>query len=132
MFVPNCNDHRLTPSHRGMGGNQSMRDCATIMPLLLDLAHSARAGEACTSDEIGRACKIYEAEMLPRSFAWVQKSGGLKPVVCHSSLLLVIEGCITNITSAPRCQLLAWKHVLLCSVTSNQSCLYVVLCYKYG
>ncbi|KIW18220.1 hypothetical protein PV08_02508 [Exophiala spinifera] len=60
---------------RGMGGNQSMRDTAVLLPLLVGLNDKAMKG-GLTTPAIEAACKSYEAEMIPRAFSWVEKSGG--------------------------------------------------------
>ncbi|KAF5859194.1 hypothetical protein ETB97_003207 [Aspergillus alliaceus] len=67
--------HAMLPT-RGMGGNQAMRDTATALPLIERLAVMSNPGVRPTTEDISRACEEYEAEMIPRSFSWVQKSGG--------------------------------------------------------
>ncbi|KAL3480489.1 FAD/NAD(P)-binding domain-containing protein [Aspergillus californicus] len=67
--------HAMLPT-RGMGGNQAMQDAATALPLISRLAASSKPEIRPTTQDISRACQEYEDEMIPRSFAWVQKSGG--------------------------------------------------------
>lgn len=62
-----------------------MRDTATLLPIILELFETARTGKSCTTNDIARACQQYGDEMIPRSFAWVKKSGGIQPVVRLSS-----------------------------------------------
>lgn len=57
-----------------------MRDAAMALPLLVELAQRAR------SDDLGDkhvedACKVFEDEMIPRTFEWVKKSGGDETIV---------------------------------------------------
>ncbi|KAK2599701.1 hypothetical protein N8I77_011433 [Diaporthe amygdali] len=68
-----------TWTQRGQGGNQSMRDAAMALPLLVQLAERARSGEL--SDKyVEDACETFEDEMIPRTFEWVQKSGGKETI----------------------------------------------------
>jgi hypothetical protein len=60
-----------------MGGNQSMRDTATLLPILLNLNRLAQSRPLQNAD-FEAACKEYEDEMMPRAFKWVEKSGGTK------------------------------------------------------
>lgn len=66
-----------------MGGNQAMQDAATALPLIERLAALAKSGVRPTTEDISRACREYEDEMIPRSFSWVQKSGGRTVVVSY-------------------------------------------------
>jgi hypothetical protein len=67
-----------------MGGNQSMRDAATILPLLKKLSEIKEAEGVLSQGSVARLCKEYEDEMIPRAFEWVKKSGGSEIVVCPS------------------------------------------------
>lgn len=67
--------HAMLPA-RGQGGNQSMKDAAVLLPLIVQLADLAKLNKHATSLQIAGACEKYENEMIPRTFAWVQKSGG--------------------------------------------------------
>ena len=71
--------HAMLPN-RGMGGNTAMCDTATALPLLSRLASLSVSG-TLTHNDISKACDEYEAEMIPRAFAWVRKSGGSNIVV---------------------------------------------------
>jgi hypothetical protein len=64
-----------------MGGNQSMRDAATALPLLQQLNEERLSGHVVKTDDISRACKMLEDEMIPRAFSWVRKSGGFNITV---------------------------------------------------
>jgi len=68
--------HAMLPA-RGQGGNQSMKDAAVLLPLIAFLADLASANKRATNLEVASACREYENEMIPRTFAWVQKSGGM-------------------------------------------------------
>jgi hypothetical protein len=69
-----------------------MRDCADILPSLLELNRIAATGRSPTSEAISSACEKYESAMIERSFAWVSKSGGASmpvredPVKTHKIL----------------------------------------------
>lgn len=58
-----------------------MRDTATLLPILCRLSDIAHAEGQISSAELSKACAEYEDEMIPRSFGWVQKSGGSKLMV---------------------------------------------------
>ncbi|KAH7393682.1 hypothetical protein BKA64DRAFT_746705 [Cadophora sp. MPI-SDFR-AT-0126] len=79
--------HAMLPS-RGMGGNQSMRDAATILPLLVRLYTHAQQGKGSSTEAITAACKEYEDEMIHRTFEWVAKSGGSKILPIDTATLL--------------------------------------------
>jgi len=53
-----------------------MRDVATVLPLLKRLDDRANATGSVPNEMVVEACMEYEAEMIPRAFEWVQKSGG--------------------------------------------------------
>jgi 2-polyprenyl-6-methoxyphenol hydroxylase-like FAD-dependent oxidoreductase len=72
--------HVMLPN-RGMGGNQAMLDTTVILPLLHRLARFAEMNGEIPKNVIAVACKEYECEMIPRTFKWVEASGGLNPVV---------------------------------------------------
>ncbi|KAK5688095.1 hypothetical protein LTS10_000073 [Elasticomyces elasticus] len=59
-----------------MGGNQAMRDTATMLPILVRLNQEAQGDRNLSRSAIQMACAEYEDEMIPRAFAWVRKSGG--------------------------------------------------------
>ncbi|KAI8651119.1 FAD-binding-3 domain-containing protein [Fusarium keratoplasticum] len=71
--------HPMLPS-RGMGGNQALRDTATILPLLVGLSRDSESGNAPTTEKVTRQLRLYETEMIPRAFGWVKKSGGTSVV----------------------------------------------------
>lgn len=53
-----------------------MRDTATALPIILRLAQAAEANKSPSKEDYRTACEDYEKEVIPRSFEWVQKSGG--------------------------------------------------------
>lgn len=64
--------HAMLP-YRGMGGNQSMLDAGCMLPYLQRLT----ALRAQPSDQqVQEVQREYESEMMERTFAWVEKSGG--------------------------------------------------------
>lgn len=65
----------------GMGGNTALRDTATALDLLRRLSSSAGASRRVQKVAIDQACEEFEAEMIPRAFKWVKKSGGATVVV---------------------------------------------------
>lgn len=73
--------------HRGQGGNQSLYDCADMLPHIIRLDLLAKSPAGCTLADIHAACDAYEGAMIPRAFEWVKKSGGTSmPVRCISLL----------------------------------------------
>ncbi|KAH7014015.1 hypothetical protein B0J12DRAFT_611394 [Macrophomina phaseolina] len=78
--------HAMFP-YRGQGGNQSMRDAASALPLLVGLAEKAN-DNALTDKDVDTACQSFEDEMIPRTFEWVKKSGGKEVIPFDSSKLL--------------------------------------------
>lgn len=58
-----------------------MRDVATVLPLLSKLSDIMEASSSVSTGTVAELCNEYEAEMIPRAFEWVQKSGGSKIVV---------------------------------------------------
>lgn len=74
--------HAMMPN-RGMGGNQAMLDAKVIVPFLERLNYLAKKTGSVSEEAIGAACDEYEREMIPRSFDWVEASGGTKPIVCE-------------------------------------------------
>ncbi|EKG16236.1 Monooxygenase FAD-binding protein [Macrophomina phaseolina MS6] len=78
--------HAMFP-YRGQGGNQSMRDAASALPLLVGLAEKAN-DNALTDRDVDTACQSFEDEMIPRTFEWVKKSGGKEVIPFDSSKLL--------------------------------------------
>lgn len=58
-----------------------MRDTATLLPILMQLNEKAKSGKVSTAT-VEAACNEYEAEMIPRAFGWVDKSGGTNAFVC--------------------------------------------------
>src|SRR3954468_24739421 len=81
-----------------MGGNQSMHDCADILPQLIRLArHADKKDGPVSTDEITRSLKEYEDIMIERTSNWVKKSGGTEIpvglidkswVLCARSLII--------------------------------------------
>ncbi|KIW16911.1 hypothetical protein PV08_04101 [Exophiala spinifera] len=67
--------HAMLPA-RGMGGNTAMRDTETMLPLVTELAEYAEEHKSLPSTVIAEKLAQYEAEMIPRAFEWVEKSGG--------------------------------------------------------
>ncbi|KAG4271861.1 hypothetical protein FPRO04_10593 [Fusarium proliferatum] len=67
--------HAMLPL-RGMGGNQSLCDTATALPILSELSASKATGAADMRKKIQEGCEAYEREMIPRAFEWVERSGG--------------------------------------------------------
>ncbi|KAG7405446.1 FAD-dependent monooxygenase cctM [Fusarium oxysporum f. sp. rapae] len=74
--------HPMLPS-RGMGGNQALRDTATLLPLLIEISQISESGKTPTTETVAKLLRSYEAEMIPRAFEWVKKSGGTTVVVCN-------------------------------------------------
>jgi len=74
--------HPMLPS-RGMGANQALHDCADALPQFLKLAEKKRHSKLSEKDFL-EAVTAYEEKMMPRSFAWVAKSGGTSQTVCHA------------------------------------------------
>lgn len=66
-----------------------MRDAAMALPLLIELAERTRSGQL-GDKHIEDACKMFEDEMIPRTFEWVKKSGGNETIVCV--VLFMISG----------------------------------------
>lgn len=58
-----------------MGGNQSLCDTATVLPLISKLAESVSKGHSVSTQDIASALSEFEGEMIPRAFEWVEKSG---------------------------------------------------------
>ncbi|GAM35133.1 hypothetical protein TCE0_017r03212 [Talaromyces pinophilus] len=78
--------HAMLPP-RGMGANQSMYDAVTMLPLLCKLDDVAKSRGNVSLSLIEEAVQEYEAEMIPRSFEWVKKSGGDDFVPVDSSTI---------------------------------------------
>ncbi|KAF4553884.1 FAD-binding domain-containing protein 42 [Elsinoe fawcettii] len=77
--------HAMLPN-RSMGGNTAMRDTATALPLLSDLAATASThGGRVITDEVAEKLKLFEDEVMPRAFGWVRKSGGTTLVPLDTS-----------------------------------------------
>lgn len=53
-----------------------MRDTATMLPLVIELAEYAKEHKSLPTTVIAKSLDQYEAEMIPRAFGWVEKSGG--------------------------------------------------------
>jgi hypothetical protein len=53
-----------------------MYDAAMILPKLVSLAEIAKLQKRVPREAIEAAVTQYEAEMIPRAFEWVKKSGG--------------------------------------------------------
>ncbi|KAL2070964.1 hypothetical protein VTL71DRAFT_13990 [Oculimacula yallundae] len=71
--------HPMLPN-RGMGGNQAMFDTTIILPLVKKLNAIHDANGAVATSQIAEACKVFEQEMIPRAFYWVEASGGVEAV----------------------------------------------------
>ncbi|KAL5592397.1 hypothetical protein FOBRF1_013423 [Fusarium oxysporum] len=71
--------HVMLPN-RGMGGNQAMLDTTVISPLIQRLDKVMAADGELETEVVAAACEEYESEMIPRTFYWVETSGGTKPV----------------------------------------------------
>ncbi|KAF5633096.1 uncharacterized protein FTJAE_7274 [Fusarium tjaetaba] len=71
--------HVMLPN-RGMGGNQAMLDTTVISPLIQRLDKAMTTDGALETEVVAAACEEYEREMIPRTFYWVETSGGTKPV----------------------------------------------------
>ncbi|KAF4949966.1 hypothetical protein FGADI_8567 [Fusarium gaditjirri] len=71
--------HVMLPN-RGMGGNQAMLDTTVILPLIQRLDKAMAADGILPPKAVAAACEEYEREMIPRTFYWVEASGGTKPV----------------------------------------------------
>ncbi|RGP81375.1 hypothetical protein FLONG3_519 [Fusarium longipes] len=71
--------HVMLPN-RGMGGNQAMLDTTVISPLIQRLDKVMSADGILPTKVVAAACEEYEREMIPRTFYWVEASGGTKPV----------------------------------------------------
>ncbi|EWY79605.1 hypothetical protein FOYG_17240 [Fusarium oxysporum NRRL 32931] len=84
--------HPMLPS-RGMGGNQALRDTATILPLLVGLSQDSESGNVPTTEKVTRQLQLYETEMIPRAFGWVKKSGGTSVVPFNTDKFYVRLGC---------------------------------------
>lgn len=61
-----------------------MCDTATALPLLVRLSHLALPQGGVANSDVSKACEEYEAEMMPRAFEWVKKSGGAQIAVSPS------------------------------------------------
>ncbi|KAF5554110.1 FAD binding domain-containing protein [Fusarium phyllophilum] len=83
--------HPMLPS-RGMGGNQALRDTATLLPLLVELSQASESGKPPTTDTVAKRLRSYETEMIPRAFGWVKKSGGTSVVPFDSDRFYVRLG----------------------------------------
>lgn len=66
---------------RGMGGNQALRDCAAILPEILNLKRKTEVSPLQEAD-YHQAVLKYESEMIPRTFKWVQLSDSTQRNVC--------------------------------------------------
>ncbi|EXK77188.1 hypothetical protein FOQG_18096 [Fusarium oxysporum f. sp. raphani 54005] len=85
--------HPMLPS-RGMGGNQALRDTATLLPLLIEISQVSESGKTSTTETVAKLLRSYEAEMIPRAFGWVTKSGGTTVVPFDSDKLYVRLACL--------------------------------------
>jgi hypothetical protein len=72
----------LIHSFSGMGGNTAMRDTATMLPLVMQLSEYAEEYKSLPTSVVAEKLSQYEAEMIPRAFGWVEKSGGTTIMVC--------------------------------------------------
>lgn len=65
--------HPMLPS-RGMGANQAIHDTADALGPLLELAKQRNLTGCLTDDDVRVQLDLYERAMIPRAFAWVEKS----------------------------------------------------------
>lgn len=63
-----------------------MLDTTFVLPLLEKLNKIAETTGSVSKTDITLACESYEKEMIPRTFRWVEESGGFKPVVSWPNL----------------------------------------------
>ncbi|KAH8894361.1 FAD/NAD(P)-binding domain-containing protein [Thozetella sp. PMI_491] len=92
--------HSMQPN-RGQGGNQSLADCAEVLPSLVKLSSIAKSGKVVTTSEVFAACQVYEDLMIPRAFTWVKKSGGAKHIEMNldgwmGTLVKVVGGMVVK------------------------------------
>jgi 2-polyprenyl-6-methoxyphenol hydroxylase-like FAD-dependent oxidoreductase len=73
--------HPMLPS-RGMGANQALHDTADALGPLLELARLKKENGTLSDGDIQMELEKYEQMMIPRSFEWVKKSGGVDGSVC--------------------------------------------------
>jgi hypothetical protein len=59
-----------------MGGNQAMCDAGKLLTRITRLAELAKSKNGLPRAEIEKSVTEFEAEMIPRAFEWVKKSGG--------------------------------------------------------
>ncbi|KAH7183702.1 uncharacterized protein B0J16DRAFT_374097 [Fusarium flagelliforme] len=78
--------HVMLPN-RGMGGNQAMLDTTVILPLIQRLDKVMTTDGVLETEVVAAACEEYEREMIPRTFYWVETSGGTKPVPFDTNTL---------------------------------------------
>lgn len=83
----------LIQGFSGIGGNQAIRDCADILPEILELNRLSKRGTPPTSEEIFAGCTRYEAKVFARAFGWVKKSGGTSMPVSLKACLRRHMGC---------------------------------------
>ncbi|KAH7187985.1 hypothetical protein DER44DRAFT_816367 [Fusarium oxysporum] len=102
--------HPMLPS-RGMGGNQALRDTATLLPLLIEISQVSESGKTSTTETVAKLLRSYEAEMIPRAFGWVKKSGGTTVVPFDSDKLYVRLACLLIV--APLMIISNWVSKLL-------------------
>ncbi|KAH7191008.1 hypothetical protein BKA60DRAFT_471850 [Fusarium oxysporum] len=102
--------HPMLPS-RGMGGNQALRDTATLLPLLIEISQVSESGKTSTTETVAKLLRSYEAEMIPRAFGWVKKSGGTTVVPFDSDKLYVRLACMLIV--APLMIISNWISKLL-------------------
>ncbi|KAK2025529.1 FAD/NAD(P)-binding domain-containing protein [Colletotrichum zoysiae] len=76
--------HVMLPN-RGMGGNQAMLDTTVLLPLIKRLQEAMESDGILRNEVVAAACKEYEHEMIPRTFYWVEASGGTKAVPFDTS-----------------------------------------------
>ncbi|KAH7475977.1 hypothetical protein FOMA001_g11745 [Fusarium oxysporum f. sp. matthiolae] len=57
-----------------------MLDTTVISPLIQRLDKAMSTDGVVTNEAIAAACEEYEREMIPRTFYWVETSGGTKAV----------------------------------------------------
>ena len=88
-----------------------MSDTASALPLLVRLSHLSASPTGTSPRDITEACEEYEAEMIPRAFEWVKKSGGVHIVVRTKCPIPILQDS-ANMQEAGGCQYLHRQNLL--------------------
>jgi hypothetical protein len=104
-----------------MGGNSAMRDTETILPLIKELAASAKVEGPVPEPLIVEKLRQYEGEMIPRAFTWVEKSGGTSVVVREDELS--IDRRFADVVPAHRHQQMVLPGLAILCRASYASCI---------